>query len=103
MDTCQRQVPWRAGGGGAGRAARGDATVEVLTWSTPRGPGPRAVPAAARAIFRGRAGPDSEHQSTMSRASNASPKSRKIAKILGKVAGALCYILYCRDYHIIAI
>ena len=40
--------------------------------------------------FRGRDGPESEHQSTMSRASNASPKSRKIAKILGKTACVLC-------------
>src|SRR6516165_5788360 len=95
MYTCHLQVPSRAGFG-AGRAARGGARMELLTWSTPRGPGPRAGTTAARAIvFRGRAGPDSEHQSTMSRASNASPKSRKTAKILGKIARVLCNILYC--------
>ena len=36
----------------------------------------------------------------MSRASNASPKSRKSAKILGKTARALCKILYCNNDYI---
>src|SRR5579875_2737826 len=36
----------------------------------------------------------------MSRASNASPKSRKIARILGKTAYVLCYILSCENEHI---